>query len=491
LLPHGGGRLRGIGIRATLIALAGSAAMIGVTGSAPVQTGCADKAPPPSAQPPILFGASLGLTNGLAGTASALRDALRTAEGQINASGGLLGRPVQFEIVDDASDEGDVVKAKAQELVDKGVVAVVGPISSGQVLAVQDIFHQAHVIQMLPTATSTKITDIQPVNDRWLFRTTPADDFQGAAVMLLAQRTPRGLDDAGAPTVDGGADGGVIATCKKLALAHVDNAYGVAMGDVIEKNWPQLVGQPIISRQKVPVDLKSNYTDEVNNIYTAAAGLPECVGFIMYEDVGAEFIREFKADKRYPTLPNGFFFIGTDGVFDDAFIKLSRANQADETGANVLTDPPPNVDGVSPDSQPGTPEYNQFKTIFSSYFPLAGKDAPPFASNTYDAAILVALAVAKAGTVDDRVAVRDALLVVANPPGKTYTPGQYIDALQALQQGLDIDYKGASGDVDIAPNGNVKSGFAVWEAYRTTPDKKVDYKTIGRFDLGSLNLQLK
>lgn len=470
---------------AVALGIAVSTAGAFVAGSAPVQTGCAEKAPPPQADKPILFGASLGLTNGLAGTAGPVRDALKVAEGQINAAGGLLGRPVQFEILDDASDEGDVVITKANELVAKGVVAVVGPISSGQVLKVQQIYHDAHIIQMLPTATSTKITTIQPEDDRWLFRTTPADDFQGAAVMLLAQRTPRGLGDAGAPPAQ---DGGPIATCKKLAIVHVDNAYGTTMADVIEQNWPKRTTQPIVARQKVAVDLAGDYKDVVGKIYDAK---PECLAFIMYEDVGAEFIREFKADGRYTTLPPGFFFMGTDGVYDDTFIKLGRANQADETGVNVLVDPPPDVVGTSPDSQPGTPEYNQYRTIFSSYFPLGDKDAPPFSANAYDAAMLVALAIAKAGTVDDRSAVRNALLEVANPPGKAYTPSQYLDALQAIQQGLDIDYKGASGNVDIEANGNVKAGFAIWETARNTTDKKVVLKTIGRFDLPALLAQLQ
>src|SRR3954470_13238570 len=105
--------------------------VVSVAGAFVVAPGCADKAPPPKAEKPILFGASLGLTGGNAGTAGPVRDALKAAEGQINAAGGLLGRQVQFEIVDDTGDEDAIVKGKAQELVDKGVVAVIGPISSG------------------------------------------------------------------------------------------------------------------------------------------------------------------------------------------------------------------------------------------------------------------------------------------------------------------------------------------------------------------------
>ena len=54
----------------------------------------------------------------------------------------------------------------------------------------------------------------------------------------------------------------------------------------------------------------------------------------------------------------------------------------------------------------------------------------------------------------------------------------------------DIDYTGASGAVDVETNGNVKSGFIVWEAYRL-PTKTVDFKTVGRFTLEELLTQLK
>ena len=476
--------LGAFGVRAVAAGLVVAGGAIGALSLAPTQAGCAGKAPPPAAPDPILIGASLGLTNGLAGTGSAQRDALLAAQGQINASGGLLGRQVRFEIEDDASDEKGVVTRVANDLVAKGVVAVIGPIGSSQVLAVQDIYRQAQIIEISASATSTALTTVQPTTDRWLFRTTPADDFQGAAVMLYAQRTPRGLGDAGAPMMT---DGGPIATCSKLAIVQIDNAYGGAMSDVIEQNWPKRTGKNVLAREKIPVDLASDYKSTVDAVYTAAGGPPQCLAFIMYEDTGAEFIREFKADARFASLPNGFFFIGTDGVYDDTFLKNARANPSDPTGPNVAE----GVTGTTPDSQPGTPEYEQFRTIYASYDPaFADKDAPPFASNAYDAAMLVALAIAKAGTVTDRVAVRNALLDVANPPGKTYGPAQYLDALQAIQQGLDIDYKGASGNVDLEPNGNVKSGFAVWQAYRKS-DKTLDFQTIGRFELVDLLAQIQ
>lgn len=472
------------------------------TATAIIEQGCSESAPSPSAPKPILIGVSLGLTGGLDAFSAPLRDAVRVAEGQINAAGGVLGRPVVFDVQDDASDESQgIVDRVAQDFVKKGAVAVIGPIGSQQVVKTQQIYRDAHIVQICPSATSTELTGIQPVDDRWLFRTTPADDFQGAAVLLFAKRTPRGLgiDGGSAPsnTGDGGSDangdggeGGTPpspspASCSKLAIVNVDNAYGNSMGDVIEQNFPKQGGQPIVTRKRVSVVLAPGYADVASSIHELA---PDCLALIAYDDVASQFVRDFKADARYPALAEkGFFFIGTDGFYTEGFLKRSRENAADPTSPSVAE----GVYGTNPDTQPGTPEYNQFKTIYSSYFPVAeGKDAPAFTANTYDAAILVALAIQQAGSVDDRVAIRDALVAIANPPGKSFGPSQLGEALQAIQQKQDIDYKGASGAIDLEANGNVKAGFIVWEAYRT-PDKTVDYRTVGRFALEELVGQLQ
>lgn len=469
-------------LRTRLIALGLFTAMAATIVSAmTAETGCAEKAPPPSAEPPILIGVSLGLTKGLAAFAKPLRDSIRVAEGQINASGGLLGRPVTFEVQDDESDEDDgIVERIANDFVARGAVAVIGPIGSQQVVKTQAIYAKGNVIQISPSATSTDLTGIQAAGERWLFRTTPADDFQGAAVLLFAKRTPRGLGDAGPPAA---VDGGPPSTCSKLAIVHVENAYGTSMADVIEQNFPKGGGQ-ITIRKSVSVKLASSYADVANEITKLQ---PQCLALIAYDDVAAPFVRDFKADPGYQALASqGFFFIGTDGVYTDGFLVGGRENEADPTSPNVAE----GVYGTNPDTQPGTKEYNEFRTIFSSYFPLAARDAPAFTANTFDAAVLVALAIQRAGTTTDRNAIRQALVEVATPPGRPYTPSQLGEALLAAKQGDDVDYKGASGAVDLEPNGNVKSGFIVWEAYRT-PEKTVDYRTVGRFTLEELLEQLQ
>jgi len=449
--------------------------------------GCAKEPPKPSAEPPIVVGVSLGLTKGFASFTAPLRDSIRSAEGEINAAGGLLGRRLEFDIVDDRSDEKDFVASVAQDFANRGVAAVIGPVGSGQVKATQNILFQQQIIQLAPAATSTELTGIQSATDRFLFRTTPADDFQGAAVILFATKTPRGLGDAGVVDV-GDAGQGATPTCNKLAIIYIDNPYGASMTKVIADNFPKRgPNRKVVSQQKIPVEATASYTSMVGPIVKSE---PECLAIISYEDPAAQFIADFKADPGYPALAaKGFFFIGTDGVYTSGFLTKSRKDEADETSDTSAE----GVFGTNPDTQPGSPEYNRFKTIYSSYFPLPPNtlDAPAFAANTFDSAVLIAFAIQKAGTATDRIAIRDALKQVSSAPGRPISPSEITDGLIELRNGGDIDYKGASGNVDLQANGNVNGGFIVWQAVRDATTRKVNYKTVARFTTEELVEQVQ
>ncbi|MDF2692241.1 MAG: Branched-chain amino acid transporter, amino acid-binding protein [Labilithrix sp.] len=477
-----------IGTRAAAAALVvGGAVSFGTT--AFLEQGCVKEAPKASAEDPIIVGVSLGLTNDLKSFSAPLRDAVRAAEGEINAGGGLLGRQVRFDVEDDRSDEGTHVTGLAQRFADRNVAAVIGPVSSGQVKLTQQIFADQQIIQISPAATSVELTTAQPLGDRFLFRTTPADDFQGAAVILFAARTPRGLGDAGAPAPSG--DGGVApaSTCNRLALVYIDNPYGTSMAKVVADNFPKR-GTPgqrsIASQQKIPLEARANYEDIIPGI---VASDPDCLALIAYEKAAAQFVKDFKKAPGYPALAQrGFFFIGTDGVFTQGFLDLSLQDPSNEASVSSAE----GVYGTNPDTQPGTTEYNAFKTIYGAYFPLGtAVDAPAFAANTFDAAILIAFAIQKAGSATDRIAIRDALTEVSKPGGRPVSPSEIGDGLAELRNGGDIDYKGASGNVDFDESGNVNGGFIIWQAVREEPSKAVTYKTVARFTTEELVEQVK
>lgn len=473
----------GARVLATGLVAAGSGLL---ASAALVEQGCAKEAPKPSAEDPIVVGVSLGLTGDLGSLTGPLRDAIRSAEGEINAGGGLLGRQVRFDIVDDRSDEKDFVVEKARAFANRDVAAVIGPVSSGQAKLTHRIFADNQIIQLSPTSTSVELTNIQSSDRRFFFRTTPADDFQGAAVILFATKTPLGIGDAGAALPS---DGGPTATCNRLAIVYIDNPYGTSMAKVVSDHFPKR-GAPgqrtVVSQDKIPLEAKTDYGDIVPTIISKN---PECLALISYEKAAVQFVKDFKSNAGYQALEQkGFFFIGTDGVYTQGFLELSRKDPSNEASESTAE----GVYGTNPDTQPGTTEYNAFKTIFGTYFPLgAASDTPAYTSNTFDAAILIAFAIQKAGSATDRIAIRDALKEVSRPGGRPISPAEIGAGLTELRNGADIDYKGASGSVDFQDNGNVPGGFIIWQAARARPDGPVAYRTVARFSIDELVAQLQ
>jgi ABC-type branched-subunit amino acid transport system substrate-binding protein len=90
----------------------------------------------------------------------------------------------------------------------------------------------------------------------------------------------------------------------------------------------------------------------------------------------------------------------------------------------------------------------------------------PYTSNEYDAAVLVALAIQQAGGLNDPLKIRDAMFGVSRGVTSSpavFGPSQVAEALEAILQGQDINYNGASGHVDFTPSGDVVADFIVWQ----------------------------
>ncbi|HRG97573.1 MAG TPA: ABC transporter substrate-binding protein [Polyangiaceae bacterium] len=446
--------------------------------------GCAPEGPAAKPSEPIVIGVSFGLSESLASFTESLQKAVRAAEGQINASGGLLGRPVRFDVVDDRSNNKEYIDGVAQGFIASNVAAVIGPVGSSQVDRIQAALRGRQILLISPSATSTTLTSIQPAKDRYLFRTVPSDEFQVKALVRLARLGPAGFDapaagDAGAG--DAGGDAGDAGppsaeACPRMFIVHADNKYGGPMADALEASYPG-PGRQVVGRVKVAEEVVASYDAVVAQVLAAK---PDCLALIQYDDVGGALTRAIdKARRDNPTaLPPRFFLMGTDGVYTSGYLENSRDDKGNPASRNAAE----GVYGTNPDTNPPTPEYNEMKNIFTAYFPLkAGEEVPAFVANTYDAAVLIALAIQQAGSATDRVKIRDALFQVSRG-GKAYSPAQLNEALLAIRQGDDVDYNGASGTVDFDDNGNVEGGFIVWKV------EKGQFVTAGRIpqkDLGN------
>ena len=85
----------------------------------------------------------------------------------------------------------------------------------------------------------------------------------------------------------------------------------------------------------------------------------------------------------------------------------------------------------------------------------------PLLSESFDAGMLIALAIEKADS-DETDAIREALREVAGPPGELVSPTDIAHALELIRSGKDVDYVGASGELDFDANGDVNGTMEIW-----------------------------
>lgn len=112
----------------------------------------------------------IGFVGTLAGSYStvgtAARDAVILAVEEQNAKGGICGRPIEL-LTRNAGSTSDSILAADKGLIDLGVVAVLGHVTSNMAITAVDLFNQRKVVMISPTAASIALTGV----DDYFFRT--------------------------------------------------------------------------------------------------------------------------------------------------------------------------------------------------------------------------------------------------------------------------------------------------------------------------------
>ncbi len=109
------------------------------------------------AQQPIRIGASMALTGKYALQGGYGREGYRLCQKQVNAQGGVLGRPIEFVIRDDGSDEKSAVQVYEKLITEDRVDAVIGPYSSPITDAVADVTEKYRKTLIAPMAGTTSL----------------------------------------------------------------------------------------------------------------------------------------------------------------------------------------------------------------------------------------------------------------------------------------------------------------------------------------------
>lgn len=106
---------------------------------------------------PVKVGFLAGISGRVADLGIGGRNGVLLAVEMRNASGGIAGRPVKL-IVEDDKQNATRAKEGWQRLIDKNVVAVIGPMTSSMAVALAPLANQSRTLLLSPTATSTLLS---------------------------------------------------------------------------------------------------------------------------------------------------------------------------------------------------------------------------------------------------------------------------------------------------------------------------------------------
>ena len=334
-------------------------------------------------------------------------------------------------ITQDTEVNPEVGVEAARKLVDTdGVAAIVGALSSGVSMAVASaVTVPNNILQISGASTSPAITVLE--DQDFLFRTVVSDAAQGVVLARLAQE----LGNSTAATL------------------YLNNPYGEGLSGQFKTTFEANGGT--VTATVAHEDEQPSYASELAK---ATEGNPDVLIAIGYPGQAQVYLRE-ALEGGY--IDNFLFVDGTKApeLFDAAGWEAfdGMYGTAPGTAANKAGD--------------------AFKADYLTQF--GGIAEHPYMAETYDAVILIALAAAKAGTIDDSTKIRDALRAVANPPGEKIGPGigGMKRALDLIEQGKDINYEGAGGSQDFDSNGDVASTIEIWQI------KDGAIASTGRFEL--------
>ena len=128
---------------------------------------------------------TIGTVTTNSGTAAAYGEAevkgFELAVSEINAKGGITGKKVKLESMDDKGDATEASNAYNKLAGDNNVLAVAGPTISATTAAVAPLADQSKLVTIAPAATSDSIE-----TGNYLFRTCFKDSYQGEVAARFA-----------------------------------------------------------------------------------------------------------------------------------------------------------------------------------------------------------------------------------------------------------------------------------------------------------------
>jgi len=305
----------------------------------------------------VEVGAVTPLTGKLAVYGEGFQEAMLLALDEVNAAGGINGKPMKIVFEDNNSTSKGSVSAIQKLITIHKFPVIFGPAASSNFLAVCPIAQQNKTILIGAESAAAAISKC----GSYVFRVFPSDLLQGKGVAELTN----------------------FLDYKELVLTYINNDWGVGLANVFKEHFLKEGGRLI--DEFAYDEGKTDYRSEILRIKKSS---PKAVVNLTYIKEGATMLKQ-----AYETKLKVQWLMGS-AAKSPKLIEL-----AGEAAEGII--------GTYPTFSQDTPQYRAFKEAWEKKHP--GKKTPIFGEYNYDMVKLTAKALreTKSMSADD---IRTALI---------------------------------------------------------------------------------
>ena len=248
----------------------------------------------------IKVGANFELTGNVANYGNATIEGLQLAIDEANEAGGINGKKLELVSVDDKSEAAESINAATKLISDDDVKVIVGPATTGLVLAETQTATDAKVPIIAPCATSPEATVENGKVKPYVFRSCFIDPQQGEVMATFAAKELKA----------------------KTAVIYVDNSsdYSKNLGKVFKEKFEAAGGKVVMEEAFLQKD--QDFKATLTKLKTANADVMFVPAY--YEEVG-------KIVKQAREMGINSAILGTDGWDDTKVVDIAGADALNNT----------------------------------------------------------------------------------------------------------------------------------------------------------------
>jgi len=318
----------------------------------------------------LLIGHYASLTGNTAHFGQDTDRAVRLAVEEVNANGGVLGKPVKVTTLDDRGDSAEAANAVTRLLDVEHVNALIGEVQSSLSLAGGRVAQRRGIPMVSPSSTNPKVTQVGD----FVFRVCFIDPFQGKVMAVFAKNTLKFENVA--------------------ILKDVKSDYSIGLAEAFKSAFTAAGGKIVLEQSYSAGD--TDFSAQITAVKATPAQALYVPGY--YSEVGAIARTAQRLGVKIPLL-------GGDGWDAPELFKIG----GDALDGSYFSN------HFAPEG--ATPKGKQFMAAFQKKY---GVEPTGLGLLGYDAAAVLFDAVKRAGTTAP-AAVRDALAQTKNFEGVSGT----------------------------------------------------------------------